>query len=216
MNRGLVAVMGVSVANNYYAQPLLPQMGTTLHLAPGVVGLIVTAGQVGFAAGLIRLLPLGDLLERRRLATVLSAGTGLALFCVAASPSAGFLLLAVLVVGVLSVVAQVLVPFAASLASDDERGRVVGMVMSGLFIGVLLARTVSGFLAEAGTWRVVYWAAGAATILQAAILRWRPSCAGGCPLGARRRTWLPAPGRLRAVAAHGVPCGRVPAMSWSS
>src|SRR5205814_6500585 len=98
MDRGLVRVMavatGVSVANNYYAQPLLPAIGKTLHLRPGLAGLIVTSAQVGYAGGLILVVPLGDLVERRRLVVVLCAGTGLALFGLAASPSAPFLLAA--------------------------------------------------------------------------------------------------------------------------
>ena len=162
---------GLSVANNYYAQPLLPAIGRNLHMAAGTTGLIVTAAQVGYAAGLVFLLPLGDLAERRRLVTVMAVGTGLALFVLAAAPSATVLLAAAFVVGSLSVVTQVLVAFAASLASDDERGSVVGSVMSGLLLGVLLARTVAGLLAETGTWRVVYVVAGAAMLVEAAILR---------------------------------------------
>jgi predicted MFS family arabinose efflux permease len=177
LNRSLVTIMavatGVAVANNYYAQPLLPEIGRDLHLTPAVAGLIVTVAQVGYALGLILLLPLGDLVERRSLVALLSAGTGMALFWLGASPGAASLLPAALVVGVLSVLAQVLVPFAASLAPEQERGRVVGMVMSGLLIGVLLARTVAGYLAQAGTWRTVYFAAGAAMLVQAAVLRWR-------------------------------------------
>jgi len=172
----LVVVMavatGLSVANNYYAQPLLPAIGRTLHMGAGSTGLIVTAAQVGYAAGLVLLLPLGDLTERRRLVSILSAATGFALFALGASPTWSFLLPAALVVGFLSVLAQILVPFAASLASDEERGRVVGLVMSGLLIGILLARTAAGLLAEAGTWRVVYFVSGAAMILEAGVLRW--------------------------------------------
>ncbi|HET6812362.1 MAG TPA: MFS transporter [Acidimicrobiales bacterium] len=174
LDRGLVAVMavatGLAVANNYYAQPLLPAIGRSLHLGPGVAGLIVTVAQAGYALGLILLLPLGDLVERRRLVSLLSVATAAALVWLGASPSAASLLPAALVVGAVSVLAQVLVPFAASLASPEERGRVVGMVMSGLLIGVLLARTVAGYLAETGTWRVVYFAAAGAMVVQAVVL----------------------------------------------
>ena len=174
MDRGLVAVMavatGLAVANNYYAQPLLPAIGRSLHLGPGVAGLIVTVAQVGYAAGLILLLPLGDLVERRRLVSLLSVATAVALVWLGASPSAASLLPAALVVGAVSVLAQVLVPFSASLASPEERGRVVGMVMSGLLIGVLLARTLAGYLAETGTWRVVYFVAAGAMAVQAVVL----------------------------------------------
>ena len=177
MDRGIVAVMavatGLAVANNYYAQPLLPVIGRTLHIGPGVTGLIVTVAQVGYAVGLVLLLPLGDLVERRRLVALLSVATAGALVWLGASPSAASLLPAALVVGALSVLAQVLVPFSASLASPEERGRVVGMVMSGLLIGILLARTVAGYLAETGSWRVVYFVAAGAMAVQAVVLRAR-------------------------------------------
>lgn len=164
---------GLSVANNYYAQPLLPTIGRSLHLSTATAGLMVTVAQIGYAAGLILLLPLGDLVERRRLSVGLSAISGLGLFWMAASTSVWSLLAAALVVGASTVVAQVLVSYVATLAGPEERGRVVGVVMSGLLLGVLLARTVAGGLAEAGTWRVVYWVAGAMMIVQAGVLRWR-------------------------------------------
>jgi predicted MFS family arabinose efflux permease len=174
LRRSLVLVMavatGLAVANNYYAQPLLPLIARDLHLASGVAALIITVAQIGYALGLLLLLPLGDLVERRRLIVLLSIGTGLALLCLGASPNAAVLFPAALAVGALSVLAQVLVPFSASLASPEERGRVVGMVMSGLLIGVLLARTVSGLLAQTGSWRLVYFAAGGAMFVQAALL----------------------------------------------
>ena len=175
LSRGLVLVMavatGLAVANNYYAQPLLPVMARSLHLSGGTSGLIVTVAQVGYALGLVLLLPLGDLVERRRLVVVLCVLSGLALLGMGSSPTGSALLPAAAVVGGVTVVAQVLVPFSASLAAEDERGRVVGLVMSGLLIGVLLARTVAGLLAETGTWRVVYFVAGAAMIVQAGVLR---------------------------------------------
>lgn len=130
----------------------------------------MTAAQVGYALGLLLLLPLGDLLERRRLIVSLSVATALALVWLGASPNGASLLPAAFFVGTLSILAQILVPFSASLASDNERGQVVGMVMSGLLIGILLARTVAGLIAQAGTWRVVYFAASGAMLLQAFVL----------------------------------------------
>jgi predicted MFS family arabinose efflux permease len=176
LRRSLVLILavatGLTVANNYYAQPLLPAIGHDLHLSSGVSGLIVTVAQLGYAVGLLFLLPLGDLLERRKLITVLTVGTALALVWFGASSSAASLLPAAFVVGSLTVLAQILVPFSASLAGERERGEVVGMVMSGLLIGILLARTVAGLLAEVGTWRVVYFvAAGAMSVL--AVVLWR-------------------------------------------
>ncbi len=177
LDRRLIAVMAVatgsSVANNYYAQPLLPAIAHSLGTSSALAGLVVTAAQVGYALGLVAVLPLGDLVERRRLVVVLSLSTAAMLTWMGLSPTIAWLLPAALAVGSASVLAQVLVPFAAGLASQDERGRVVGMVMSGLLVGVLLARTVAGWLAETGSWRVVYFAAAAAMVAQAGLLAWR-------------------------------------------
>lgn len=148
----LAVVVGASVANLYYAQPLLPGIADMLGVSDSVAGLLVTMSQVGYAAGLALLVPLGDLLERRRLTVGLLVATAAALGVAAAAPS--FALLA-------SAVAQIVVPMAASLAADDERGRVVGTVMSGLLIGILAARTVSGLIAAVGGWRMVFVLAAA-------------------------------------------------------
>jgi predicted MFS family arabinose efflux permease len=175
MSRRLVAVMavatGVAVANMYYAQPLLHAIGVAFGIGPAPSGLIITASQIGYAGGLVLLLPAGDLAERRRLITTTCLGTALALVGAALSPSPGTLVAAVAVVGLTSVVAQILVPFAASLASDEERGSVVGTVMSGLLMGVLLARTVAGGIAQFWGWRTVYWVAAGLMLLTAAVLR---------------------------------------------
>jgi predicted MFS family arabinose efflux permease len=174
LRRGLVAVMavatGLAVANNYYAQPLLSDIGRSLHMTSGEAGLIVTLAQIGYAVGLVFLLPLGDLVERRALSVVLSVATGVALLGMAWSPSPGVLLGAAALVGTCSVLAQVLVPFSASLAPEGERGRVVGMVMSGLLIGILLARTVAGAIAGAGGFRLVYLVAAVAMGAQGVVL----------------------------------------------
>jgi predicted MFS family arabinose efflux permease len=177
LERSLVLVMavatGVAVASNYYAQPLLPVMRHDLQLSPTVAGLIVTVAQVGYAAGLLFLLPLGDLVERRSLVVALSALSAVALVVLGLAPNGAVLLPAAFVVGALSVLAQVLVPFSASLAHEHERGQVVGLVMSGLLLGILLARTVAGALAQAGDWRVVYLVAAGLMAVQAAVLRVR-------------------------------------------
>jgi predicted MFS family arabinose efflux permease len=175
LSRRLVMVMavatGLSAANLYYAQPLLAVIRRDLHVSAGTAGLVVTATQVGYAAGLVLLLPLGDKMQRRRLVVVMSTLSALALAWTALAGSAGSLLPAALAVGALSVVAQILVPFAASLAPPEERGRVVGTVMSGLLMGILLARTAAGLIAAGGAWRTVYWAAAAAMLVQAGVLR---------------------------------------------
>jgi predicted MFS family arabinose efflux permease len=174
LSRRLVAILaiatGLAVASNYYAQPLLPEISSSLHLSAAVAGLIVTAAQIGYALGLVFLLPLGDLLERRRLVVTLAVVSSLALVILGSAPVGAVLLPAAVLVGLFSVLAQILVPFAATLAHDHERGRVVGLVMSGLLLGILLARTVAGLLAAAGGWRLVYFVAAGAMAVQAVVL----------------------------------------------
>ena len=170
LTRGIVLVLavvaGASVATLYYAQPLLSAIGADLAVPGGTAALLVTAAQIGYAASLALLVPLGDLLERRRLVTVLLAATTVALAAAAAAPAFPALLAAVAAAGLTAGVAQVVVPLAATLAPDATRGRVVGTVMSGLLIGILAARTVAGGLAELGGWRLVF---GAAAVLMAAL-----------------------------------------------
>lgn len=172
----LVLVMavatGLTVANLYFAQPLLPVIGRDLHMSSGATGLIVTVAQLGYALGLFFLLPLGDLLERRRLIVVLSALTAIGLVWFALAGSGPSVLVAAGIVGFTAVLAQILVPFAASLAPDASRGRVVGTVMSGLLIGILLARTVAGALAASGNWRTVYLVSAGLMVTQAVVLRY--------------------------------------------
>ncbi|MCP3102917.1 MFS transporter [Myxococcus sp. K15C18031901] len=168
---GLFAVAcGLAVANVYYAQPLLDAMALELGLRPATVGVVVTVTQAGYALGLLLLVPLGDLVERRRLVTgqmFLSVG---ALAVVGFAPSSAVLLVGMAAVGLLAVVTQVLVAFAATLAAPSERGRVVGMVTSGVVIGILMARTVAGVLADLAGWRSVYVFSSAATLVVALAL----------------------------------------------
>jgi predicted MFS family arabinose efflux permease len=166
----LAIACGAAVANLYYAQPLLDVIAEDLGVSSGAAGLLVTSSQVGYAAGLVLFVPLGDLLDRRRMVArmLLLAAAGLAL--AAAAPSFAVLAAAIAVVGVTSVVAQVLVPLAGSLAPEHERGKVVGDVMSGLLLGILLARTASGLIAELGGWRSVYVVGAALMLVLAAVL----------------------------------------------
>ncbi|MFJ9683755.1 MFS transporter [Streptomyces sp. NPDC101194] len=152
----LATVCGAAVANIYYAQPLLPVISRALGVSQGAVGLVVTVSQVGYALSLALLVPLGDVLERRRLVTALLGLSALAVLGAAASPSLGLLLIAIAVVGVTSAVAQIVVPMAATLVPDHQRGSAVGTVMSGLLIGIMIARTVAGVLAQIGDWQLVF------------------------------------------------------------
>ena len=150
---------GLVVANLYYAQPMLNTIARDFRVSSGAVGLIVTLTQMGYALGLLFVVPLGDLLNRRWLVTIVLLGTTLALIAAAFAPTLAALAAISLAIGLTSVVAQVLIPFAANLARDEERGRVVGAVMSGLLIGVLLARVLAGLLNQVLSWRAIYMVA---------------------------------------------------------
>jgi predicted MFS family arabinose efflux permease len=137
----LAVACGASAANLYYAQPLLSTIAKDFGTGSGQAGLIVTLSQVGYALGLAFLVPAGDLVARKRLVPIALVLTAAALILASVAPSLGLLTAVSLFVGMGSVAAQILVPLAASLANDSERGRVVGTVMSGLLLGILLART---------------------------------------------------------------------------
>lgn len=163
---------GLAVASNYYAQPLLDTIARNFSLSASTAGFIVTAAQLGYAAGLLFLVPLGDMFERRMLIvsmTLLAAG---GMLITASSQSLGMLILGTALTGLFSVVAQILIPLAATLATPDKRGKVVGTIMSGLLLGILLARTVAGLLANLGGWRTVFWVASILMALMAIAL-WR-------------------------------------------
>lgn len=173
--RGTLLLMsvatGLSVAGNYFAQPLLNVIGHDLHLSTSTAALVVTVAQVGYALGLLLLVPLGDLLERRRLAVTLTAATAVFLTVTASAPNAALLLTGTALTGLTSVAAMVVVPYAATLAAPAERGRTVGTVMTGLLLGILLARTAAGLLADVGSWRTVYWVNAALMLIMALLLR---------------------------------------------
>ncbi|WP_407218192.1 MFS transporter [Enterobacter hormaechei] len=163
---------GLAVASNYYAQPLLDTIARAFDLSASSAGFIVTAAQIGYAAGLLFLVPLGDMFERRMLIvsmTLLAAG---GMLITASSQSLTMMIIGTALTGLFSVVAQILVPLAATLASPEKRGKVVGTIMSGLLLGILLARTVAGLLASLGGWRTVYWVASVLMLIMALAL-WR-------------------------------------------
>ncbi|WP_440069954.1 MFS transporter [Streptosporangium sp. OZ121] len=175
LSHGLLLLMsvatGLAVAGNYFAQPLLDLIGRELGVGPSAAALVVTAAQGGYALGLVLLVPLGDLVERRRLAVSLYAATAVFLLVSATAANGTVLLAGTALTALTSVGAQVVVPFAATLADPAERGRVVGTVMTGLMLGLLLARTASGALSELGGWRTVYWVNAALMALMAVSLR---------------------------------------------
>lgn len=166
----LAAACGLVAANIYYAQPLAGPISAALGLSPQAAGLVVTLTQIGYGAGLLLVVPLGDLVENRRLALVMIGIAALGLFAAALSPHATPFLLASLLIGLGSVAVQVLVPYAAHMAPEAARGRVVGDVMSGLMLGIMLARPVSSFIAELSSWHAVFLVSAAAMIVLALVL----------------------------------------------
>src|SRR6201995_366441 len=169
--RLMAVTCAVTVANLYYAQPLLHTIGGSLHVSAAAASLLVTAAQLGYAAGLLLVVPAGDIVRRRPLLTGLLTVDTLALAASAMAPDLQLLGSLAVVIGVTSVVVQMLVPYAATLAPDAQRSRVIGTLMSGLLIGILLSRTFSGVIAAVAGWRVVYAAAAGAMALTTIALR---------------------------------------------
>jgi predicted MFS family arabinose efflux permease len=182
LSRALVALIAVAtgavVANLYYAQPVLHQVARSFHSGPGPTSSIITATQIGYAAGLLLIVPLGDLHPRRALVTRLFLISTVALVGCALAPNLWLFGLASVAVGAASVAGQVMIPFAADLAPEERRGRVVARIMTGLLMGILLARTVSGLVAQAAGWRAIYWFSAALMVVFAFVL-WRALPAEG-------------------------------------
>lgn len=155
----------VVVSNIYYNQPLLVDMMHEFHVTQRTVGLVPIVTLFGYAIGLLLLVPLGDMIERKKTILISLALAAIALILVAVSVNLPMLIISSLLVGIFSVVPQLLIPFAAHLANPAERGKVVGMVMSGLLIGILLSRTLAGQIDAWSNWRVVYWFAAGFMVL---------------------------------------------------
>ncbi len=163
----LAFTCGITIANVYYAQPLLDTIAHDLRVGRPAVGALVTATQVGFAAGLVFVVPLGDILARRRLITALLAVDAIALAAAAAAPALWMLSSVAVLIGTSSVVVQMLIPYAATLAPAAERARTIGVLMGAVLLGVLLSRTFAGVVADLAGWRCVYAAAAAAMVVLA-------------------------------------------------
>ncbi|MEI2393827.1 MULTISPECIES: MFS transporter [Paenibacillus] len=161
---------GLAVANIYYAQPLLDAISQEFGITPSSVGLVITITQVCYALGLLLLVPLGDLLNRRWLIAGQMLISVLALIVVGTAPTSRVLFISIAAVGLLAVVTQTLVAFAATLADPAERGRTVGVVTSGIVIGILLARTFAGVLTDVAGWRSVYLVSAGLTLIMAGVL----------------------------------------------
>ncbi|MDL2397630.1 MFS transporter [Rhizobium mayense] len=165
------AACGLVAANLYYGQPLAGPISQALGFTPAATGLIVTLTQIGYGLGLLLIVPLGDLVENRRLVLTLIGLSAVALIGASFASSPSLFLLASLCIGIASVAVQVLVPFAAHMAPDASRGAVVGNVMSGLLCGIMLARPAASFLSELSSWHAVYILSAGVMIGLAVILR---------------------------------------------
>lgn len=161
---------GLSVANVYYAQPLLGAMAGDFGISPAAIGIVVTMTQIGYALGLVFITPLGDIVDRRRLIAVQSLLLCVALAAAALAPTGGLFVAAMAAVGLLSVLVQTLVAFATVLALPAARGRTVGIVTSGVVIGILCARFISGLLSDISGWRSVYLTSALLTLAMAIAL----------------------------------------------
>jgi predicted MFS family arabinose efflux permease len=167
----LAFACGATVANLYYPQPLLGEVASVFSVSESSAALVVTLTQLGYAVGLALLMPLGDLLENRALAGRTLLFTAAALVAAGSAPVFGVFLAAAVLIGITSVVAQILVPFAAHLAPEHMRGRFVGTVMTGLLLGILLARTVSSLVADVWGWRTIYFISAALMLAVAVVVR---------------------------------------------
>lgn len=160
----------LTTGNVYYSQPLLGEMGAYFNRPPAEVGSIPTLTQLGYVSGLLLLTPLGDVLEKRKLLVVMFVLAALSLLGAGLAPHFYIFLGFSFAVGATAVLVQILLPFVAVMSSKEERGKNLGMVLSGALIGVLLSRTLSGFIAGYLGWRGVYFIAAGIMLVLALVL----------------------------------------------
>ncbi|XVK84836.1 MFS transporter [Bacillus stercoris] len=166
----LATACGIIVANLYYAQPLVGLISKTIGLSPSSAGLIVTLTQIGYVAGLLFLVPLGDIIENKKLVVASLLLSAAALTLTAFVKHGALFLAASFFIGLGSIAAQVLVPFASYLASDAARGRVVGNVMSGLLLGIMLSRPISSLVADIWGWNAIFALSAVVSVVLAIVL----------------------------------------------
>ncbi|WP_374949833.1 MFS transporter [Mucilaginibacter sp.] len=161
---------GLVVANLYYNQPLLNDMATTFYVSNGKVGQVSMLTQIGYAVGMLFVVPMADMVKRKRLMLIDFAFIVAALLLTAMAPNVYMLILSGFLLGAASIIPQLLVPMAAHLAKPDERGNKIGFIMSGLLIGILLSRTLSGFVGAHFGWRAMFYIAAAIMLLMWALI----------------------------------------------
>ncbi|CAI1178174.1 Inner membrane transport protein ynfM [Serratia grimesii] len=207
----LAAGAGLSVASIYYSQPMLGIMGDAFHAGVSDTGLVPTLTQVGYALGILLLAPLGDRHDRRQIIRVKGVLLALTLLLCGFSSSFPLLLLSSLAIGLAATVAQDIIPAAATLASDANRGKTVGTVMTGLLAGILLSRVFSGVVAEYFGWRSVYFLAAVGVLIitfaiGAVLPRFKPNTTLSYPalLRSLGKLWAEYPELRRAALAQGL------------
>src|SRR5580693_7051838 len=168
----MAAASGICVANIYYCQPLLSEIGRSLGVTERAIGYLPMWTQAGVALGMFLFVPLGDMFPRRKLIVVMSGVSGLTVVMMAVAPNLALVNAAGFATGLTGIVAHLVLPFAAKLAPPERRGHVVGTVLSGLLLGILLARLVSGFVGDLLGWRAMYWIAAGAMFTLAIVLRY--------------------------------------------
>src|SRR3954464_1285696 len=168
----LALIGGFAVGNLYWAQPLLGVIAADLGVSTGTAGSLVTLTQLGYALGIVLIVPLGDVMDRRRLIPLMLVLSAVALLACAAAPTFTTLLVAIALLGVTTIAGQVVVPLAGDLADDASRGRVVGTVMTGFLAGTIVSRTLSGLVAQVAGWRAIFVVA-AVVVLVLAVLAYR-------------------------------------------
>lgn len=173
----MAAASGITVANLYYIQPLLAQIAHMFGVSEVSVGFVSMLTQVGYALGMLFILPLADIREKKKLVLSMLALAAISLFVMALAWNVPILAAASLAVGFTSIVPQLMVPLAAQLADSKTRGRTIGSVMSGLLIGILVSRTFSGLIGQMWGWKMVYLIACALMVILALFLvRFLPVC----------------------------------------
>jgi predicted MFS family arabinose efflux permease len=163
----MAIICAFAVANLYYNQPILAAIARSFQVSAAEVGWIPTLTQLGYASGLLLFVPLGDRVEQRRLVITMLLVTSMTLFAAALSPNLNTLILTSFAIGATTIVAQILIPFATQLAPPSDQGKIIGNLMSALFVGILLARPIGGWIGEQFNWRGIYWMAGSVMVLLA-------------------------------------------------
>ncbi|WP_151832058.1 MFS transporter [Acinetobacter ursingii] len=166
----MAVAAGICSGSNYFSQPLIHSMAVALHLSETTVAWLPTLAQIAYASGLLLLMPLGDILEKRRLLFILMLLASLGLLISGFSSHIGWIMFGTLITGLFSVSAQLLLPLAASLVPIQHSGRVVGFLISGLMIGILLARSLSGLMSTLFAWNIIYQISGFLLLIIAVVL----------------------------------------------